>query len=332
MLSEAVLASYSKEEDDGIHHGQLTVTSISPCPYATYLNYHHLDPHKPEEDTTVGALARLRMSDGHWQEMQCIENLRHAGFKMRCTGAGQQTVHVGKSQVTGRTDGYILVDGREDILSVKAMSLNRYTDFRQEGFKSEPMIECQEQMYLASDELKDSYKGTWVYSKHKDSCRPYDVFVEQNLAYSSPIIEALDEIVLGNAEIKRPADTIELCEHCSHMQYCWKAIIVDLSKVPTKVPLPDLVAKWKEAKYHQDYGKELMESVREGPGGFRELLGDKKILLADTTDTTLKVSNIVSHRTVFSETRFVAKFGAAALVDVTEEKETHSMRILEVND
>jgi len=332
MLAEAVLASYSKEEDDGIHHGQLTVTGVSPCAYATYLNYHHLDPHKPAEDTTVGALARLRMSDGHWQEMQCIENLRHAGFQMRCTGAGQQTVHVGKCGITGRTDGYILVDGREDILSIKAMSLNRYTNFRQEGFKSEPHIECQEQMYLASEELKDVYKYTWIYSKHKDTCRPYDFLVEQNLSYSRPIIEALDEIVLGKAEIKRPKDTIELCVHCNHNQFCWETAVVDLSKIPTKIPVPDLVAKWLQAKYHQDLGKELMEEVRDGPGGFRELLGDKKILLADTTDTTLKVSDIVSHRTTFSEIKFVAKFGAAALADVTEEKETHSMRILEVNN
>lgn len=321
MLSEAVVASYERPEKDGIHEGQLTVTSISPCSYGTYLNYHGLDT----QLSAPGGIDVLRMSDGHWQEQQVLINLLHAGFIMRFTGGNQMTVHVGKSRITGRPDGLILVDGREDVLSIKAMSLNRYTNFRQDGLLAEPFIKCQEQMYLASEELQDR-AGCWIYAKHKDTCRPYDLFEEKDLSYSKPIVEALDTIVVGKGEVKKPVDPIDLCTNCRHSGFCWASPIVDLTGTET-MSLPDLVSRWKEAKYHIDYGKELMEEVREGKGGFREMLGENRQLLVGD----LKVLRIISHGQEFSISKFVELFGANRLVEVMEDKMRVSMRITEVS-
>jgi len=315
VLSQAVLASYEKPESDGIHGGQLTVTGISPCPYGTYLNYKHLDPQE------TGPADRLRMQDGHWQEMQVVENLRHAGFQMRFTGSNQMTLHVGRIPVTGRPDGLIVVDGREDVLEVKAMSLNRFTNFKAVGLEKEPLIKCQEQLYLASEEFRDSKQGTWIYAKHKDTCRPYDLFEPKDLSYSEPIIEATEEIVLGNWE---PSfGKCPLCTRCRHRLFCWKEdFILDTSG--TKVAgLPEVAEKWREGKFYKDYGKLLVEEARVV---FEEYLGDDELLLAED----LRVRRIFQHRSQISTSKFVEKFGAAALADVMEETIVPQIRISEV--
>ena len=238
MLSQVVLASYEKPESDGIHKGRLTVTGISPCPYGTYINFHHLDSEVPSP------VESLRMKNGHWQEMEVLEDLRHAGFNLRYTGTNQLTVHVGKVPVTGRPDGLIMVDNREDILSIKAMSLERYTTFKQRGLDAEPLMRCQEQLYLASREFRDIIVGTWIYVKHKDTCRPYDVFVEKDLGYSGPIIEATEEIILGNMEVKRP-ESCPIPGGCRHRVFCRKEDLLDTSGIrieevflPAKYPMP----------------------------------------------------------------------------------------------
>lgn len=316
MLSQAVLAAYSKPTPDGIHRGQLTVTSISPCAYATYLNYHKLDVEERD------AASILRMKNGKWQELECLEDLRRAGFQMQYIGDNQLTVHVGKSFIGGRPDGLIVVDNREDILSIKARSLDAYTRLRQEGIAAEPMTECQEQMYLASDELGDR-AGCWVYVKHKDSCRPYDFFLEKNEAYSLPIIEAVDEIVLGKAEVKRPGEPIPLCSKCRHRKFCWKSDILDTSSIGT-APEPELVELWLQGQFHLETGKRLNEEARVK---IKALLGSNEVFYLEGSLALLEARRIVQHRSKISEDKFVQQFGAAALVDVTEETEVEQMRI-----
>lgn len=319
MLSQVVLASYGEIEDDGIHHGQLTVTGISPCPYGTYINYHKLDKDDPPTGSDI-----LRMSNGHWQEDECVENLRHAGYKIRFTGKEQMTLHIGKTSVTGRPDGLITVNGHEDVLSIKAMNGMRYNKFKSKGLEAEPFIKSQEQLYLASEELKNTMAGTWIYAKHKDSCAPFDLYEPKDLAWSKPLIEALEAITLGNEVVKRPQSIIPLCSHCRHSTFCWKeeAFTVDMSG--TKVlSLPEATAKWHEAKFHQDYGDELMKDVRVV---FQEALGDKDLLLADD----LRIKKIVSTRSGISEKKFIKKYGVAALAEVMESKEISFMRITEV--
>ena len=317
MLSQAVLAAYSKPTPDGIHRGQLTVTGISPCAYATYINYHKLDVEERD------AAARLRMKNGKWQELECLEDLRRAGFQMKYTGDNQMTVHVGKARIGGRPDGLIFVDNREDVLSIKARSLAAYTELRQKGIAAEPMTECQEQMYLASNELKDR-AGCWVYVKHKDSCRPYDFFLERNEAYALPIVEAVDEIVLSRTEVKRPEEPIPLCANCRHRRFCWKSDILDTSGIAT-VSVPEVVDLWVQGQFHLETGKKLNEEAREK---VKKLLGDNEVLYLESDPVLLEARRIVQHRSKISEDKFVEKFGAAALVDVVEETQVEQMRIV----
>jgi len=316
MLSQAVLAAYSKSTPDGIHRGQLTVTGISPCAYATYINYHRLDVEEPD------AASRLRMKNGKWQELECLEDLRRAGFQMRYTGDSQITVHVGKARIGGRPDGLIIVDNREDVLSIKARSLDIYTEVRQKGIAAEPMTECQEQMYLASEELKDRV-GCWLYYKHKDSCRPYDFFLGKDESYSLPIVEAVDEIVLGKTEVKRPDSAIPLCAKCRHRKFCWKSEVLDTSGVQT-LSKPEIVDMWLQAKFHLDTGKQLNEEARVL---IKQFLGDNDILYLEGGLALLEARRIIQHRSGISENKFIEKFGAAALVDVIEEKEVEQIRV-----
>jgi hypothetical protein len=319
LISQAVVAAYEKPVSDGIHMGQLTVTGISPCPYGTYINFHKLDP-----QVTTGQ-DRIRMKNGHYQEAECIDEIRYAGFKLRFTDKEQITVHVGKSSIDGRPDGLILMDGREDILSIKAVSIDRYTAVRQRGLEAEPLVRCQEQMYLASKELGDR-KGTWIYFKHKDSCRPYDIFEPQDLSYSKPIIEALDAIVLGGDEIHRPAEPIPLCVKCRHRAtICWTdTVLLDTSGMKT-ASLKEVTEKWKEGKFYSTLGKSYMEEARVRI--IQELGQDTRLLLDD-----LQVTQIIAHRTDFDTKKFVEKYGAASLVDVQTTKEIPQVRIRQVSD
>lgn len=313
MLAAAVLAHYESKEPEVHAEGKLTVTGISPCPNETYIHFHHLDDEKP------GGIERLRMKNGHWQEMEVLEDLRSAGFKIRYTGTNQMVVHVGKVPITGRPDGLITVDGREDVLSIKAMSIDRYTNFKQKGL--EEKIKCQEQLYLASEELKDK-AGTWIYVKHKDSCRPYDIFMEKDLNYSKPIIEAAEEIILGNVAVSRP----EICPMpgCHHRLFCFKEELLDTSGIKV-VSLPEVVEMWLEGQFYLDTGKELNEQARTI---FRTYLGDNDVLFAEFKDTILQIKKIIQRRYEIDKGKFIEKFGASALPEVLVEKVFEQMRVI----
>jgi len=316
MLSQAVIAAYGKSEQDGYHKGQLTVTGISPCSYATYLNYRHLD------DEDFDALSRLRMKNGKWQELEVLEDLRRAGFLISNTGMHQLTVHVGKAPVNGRPDGLITVDGRQDMLEIKSMSLDMYTKLKQKGIDAFPSYKCQAQLYLASEELK-GLTGCWFYVKHKDSCRPYDIFLERDEVYVTPIIEAVDEIVLGKIEVDRPEKPIEMCSNCRHRLYCWKTELLDTSGIKT-LTKPECVQLWLEGQFHLDMGKQLNEEARVL---LKEYLGDNDVLFIEDQAILLEVKRIIQHRSGISEVKFIERYGAAALADVMEEKIVEQMRV-----
>lgn len=316
-LSQAVLASYEVKESDGFHLGQLTVTGISPCDYGTYVNYKHLDPQKSS------AVGNLNMRNGHWQEMEVVENLRHAGYQLRHTGADQLVLHIGKSKVPGRPDGLITVNGREDVLSVKAMNLHRFTEFSLRAFEAEPLIRCQEQMYLASDELAGQYKGTWVYAKHKDTCKPFDLFEQVDTSYSKPIIQATDEIILGGY-IPKPLKN-PLCIKCRHKNFCWSKdeLPIDMSKVKV-VDIPEIVDKWKKGKFYKDYGSMLVDEARKV---LIEQLGEDERMYAED----LKVQRTTQHRQTFNRAKFAQLYGADNLSRVMDDMPVSQVRISEVD-
>lgn len=312
MIAQAVIASYNKTEPDGFHFGQLTVTGVSPCPYGTYINYHKLDPQ------VVTPLDRLRMKNGHYQEAEVLDDIRHAGFITKYTGANQRIVHIGRSAVSGKPDGAIEVDGREDMLEIKAKSLNLYTKVKQKGIDAVPFEKCQVQLYMSSKDL--DHDRCWYYFKHKDSCRPEDLEVSKDLVYSRPILEALDSIILDKWEVPHPEQPLSLCVGCRHTKFCWKdSVIVDTTGIKV-VSLPEAVSIWKEGRFHKKYGETLIEEAREVL--VREL-GDEERLLADD----LRVLRINQKRVEIDVDKFVNKYGAKALAEIQTTKIVKQVRI-----
>ncbi|MBA7692740.1 hypothetical protein ES703_101307 [subsurface metagenome] len=306
MLSEAVLAGAVKL--GSYRSGKISPSMVSPCPFKTYKSW------KGDRVAPTG-IERLRMNDGHYQEQEMVDDLVRAGFEIKDR---QSTLHIGS--MVGHIDGLILVDGKWCLFDCKAMSLNRYTRFKQRGFEAEPTIEVQMQLYLASDELrKEGIDGGFVYAKHKDTCRPYDLFFE----WDPELTHRLEEQVysLLNGEVPVPV-RCSLCPSCRERLDCWGAEVVDFSRVHT-ASLPELVEQWKLGTNYRRYGKELVEEARVA---FKKELGDKTVVFIDD----LKCLRVVQTRGGISQGKFVEKYGAAALADVWEDKPVPQMRVSEV--
>lgn len=321
MLSQVVKAAYGVPKSDGYHIGQLTVTGLYPCPYSTYLTYYHLD------DKVFDSSSVLRMKNGKWQEAEMLEDLHTAGFSTTFTGKEQMEVNVGRVPVKGKPDGIIKVDGEEYLLELKAMSLKQFTNFKTSGLEYFPGYMTQVQCYMASEELSSRVKGAWVYAKHKDSCLPFDIYVERDTSFSKPIIEAVEDIVLGKVEVKKPSYPSKLCQYCHHHQYCWGKDYVTGSNVKV-LSSSEAVDKWKEGKFLKDYGESLIEEAREGEGGLISLLGNEsQIMVGD-----LKVKRINSKRTNISEDKFISVFGVDRLPEVLEEKVVSQVRVTQLDE
>jgi len=308
MLAEAILATYDRPKTD--RHG-FSVTSVSLCPYATYLNY------TGKDKAARTAQEYLRMDDGHYQEAEILDQLKKAGFILKYTGKDQMRVTVGGS-ISGRPDGLIKIDTKFDLLEIKAMSLERFTRLRQKGLSAFPGYKCQVQLYMASEELRDIVEGCRFIAKHKDTCRLFDIYEEKDLNFSDSIIEEVSKIVNGVVP-EKPEEPFKLCVGCSHRTSCWQATLTDMSGIKS-VSLPEAAAKWKEGKFHRDYGKELISTARET---LIEELGDKDLLLCED----LRVRRITSKSFTIDIGKFVEVFGANRLPEVGVEKIKEQIRI-----
>jgi hypothetical protein len=308
MLSEAVIAGATKLAS-GRSGRKLSPSIVSTCPMKTYKNW-------KREERAVSGQDLLRMNDGHYQEQEMIDDLERAGFKIKDR---QREVHIGGVMV-GHIDGLILVDGKWHDLSCKAMSLERFTNFRQRGFASEPAIRCQEMSYLASDELQwENVVSGFVYAKHKDTCRPYDLYFEFGREFANGIIDQVKRLLEGYIpEPKR----IGLCIGCSDRLDCWKSEIVDMTGVKV-ISMPEMVEKWKQGRYFAALGKELNEESREA---FEKELGNLRVI----TIEDLKVQRLERTTSGISYEKFVSRYGAAALADVWDEKTSFYMRVDEI--
>ncbi len=307
MLAEAVIAGAMKLRREP--SGHISPYMISVCPMKTYKSW---------KRTASGSegLDYLRMNDGHYQEDQMVDDLKRAGFEIKDR---QLRVHIG--QMTGRIDGLILVDKVWSLIDCKAMSLNRYTNFKHRGFEVESAIKVQMQLYLASDELrKEGIDSGFVYAKHKDTCRPYDLYFEWEPGFSEMILGQVDDLLSGTVPVPT---RIPLCSSCRDRLECWGAEVVDFSGVHT-ASLPELVEQWKKGTNYRRFGKELVDEAREM---FEKELGDKPVIFIDD----LKVLRVVQTRIGFSEEKFVEKYGAAALTGVWETKKVPQMRVSEVD-
>jgi CRISPR/Cas system-associated exonuclease Cas4 (RecB family) len=312
MLAEAVLASFGNSSS----RSGFSVTSISQCPYQSYLRVHKLTKRerKPSEYKV--------MEDGNWQEKKMVAHLRQAGFKLTNVLSEQLTIHVGRARIIGHPDGLITVGGKEDLLEMKAMSLDRYTTSRQKGPTAFHYIYSQIQLYMASDELRDKVDGCWLFIEHKDTCRNVDFYVAKDFGFSTPLIEMTDKIYLDNFI----PDKVEcdLCANCDDHFSCWEKDTFDMSK--SKVITEDVsqsVEQWRQGKFYMTYGKALNEEARDV---LLPLLGDNDIAYVEN----LELKRIPRRTVRISEKKFVDVFGASRLPEILEEDISSSVRIREV--
>jgi CRISPR/Cas system-associated exonuclease Cas4 (RecB family) len=315
MLSEAVIAIYAKKKSS--RRPNFTVSSMSPCPYEVWLT---LNRTKPRE---FSGEDRLRLEDGHWQEEQMLSQLKEAGYSMRSIGKNQMEVTVGPESIIGHPDGLIVASYRNSNLhglEIKAMSLERFTRMTKFGLESEPRIKCQIQCYMHSDQWRRlEVPGTFVYYKHKDTCRPRDLYEEYNPDFIEPILEAVAKIRGGEVEPK--AEESEYCNSCFKRQECkvGSTVLPDMTTTDMQSD-PELVEKWRQGKYYSTMGKDLMEEAREV---IVQRLGDNTLLMLDE----LKVLKYSSKRLSIPVDKFIQVFGPDKLGDVVEEKEIESIRI-----
>lgn len=306
MLAEAVIAGADKLKRKP--SGRISPSMVSPCPMKTYKNWKRV--REPAEGIEL-----LRMNDGHYQEQEMIDDLIRAGFEITDR---QVTVHIGP--MVGHIDGKVLVDNKRHLIDCKAMSLHRYTAFKQRGFEAEPGIKVQMQLYLASDELrKEGIDTGFVYAKHKDTCRPYDLFFGWDPGFTHKIEGQIYSLLKG--AIPTP-ERCSLCPACRDRLECWGAEVVDFSGVHT-ASLPKLVEQWKLGTNYRRYGKELVDEARIA---FEEELGDKPVVFIDD----LKVLRVIQARGGISKSKFVEEYGTAALAKVWEEIKVPQMKITEV--
>jgi len=311
VLTQIVLNRLAGVAQEPHKVGNFSITRISPCPYATYINFQGLDrgPARSVEELML-------MDDGHWQERQILAQMRMAGMKMRCTGDEQMVVHVGRSKVPGMPDGLVTV-GEEDGLEIKAVNQYRYTQMKAKGIESS--IRCQVQLYMGSDEWRElGIKRTWVYMKHKDSCKTWDFEEQFDEEYVRPIIENLDRIVLEGW--KPPKVKNDFCSWCSHKIFCWKAAIVDMEGIGARDDLGEYVKAWKDGKVYEDLGKVMVDGAREA---FVRAMGEDDILLADD----LKIQRIVGHRVAIPIEKYIKVHGEGKLSEVLEDKAYSQMKV-----
>lgn len=312
MISEVIEANYeAKVNKPKYSKPGLRVTSISPCEYETYVNYHKLDEQK------FSANGMMRMENGNYQETEILKQIWAAGIKTRYTGGSQMTVTVGKSKIPGHPDGLITIAGKEDLLEIKAMAGQRFGSFSHTGLEKFPRYRCQVQCYMASNELNELLDNCKFVSKHKDSCTLKDIDEPKDLTYSRPIIEMADEIALAGYEPEKRLNP--LCTTCYHTKFCWNSPVIDLSTFK-QVDLPEAADMWRIGKSRKMAGEELIEQAR---AVFEKELGSDKVMVS----SGLKVSRIDFSKGQISKTKFVEVFGSARLPEVWEETDVSQIRI-----
>jgi len=311
MLSQVVLASVENRKWD--RPPGFSATSISSCPYATYIAYKRLNPY-PRRLPTI----ELLLEDGLWQERQVVFQLERAGFEMDFVLDRQAIVEIGLSRITGHPDGIIKLKNHWDMLEVKSMSMDRFTLFKQKGISSFPGIKCQVQVYMHSGFMRKlNIEGCWVYVKHKDSCRPFDTYEEYDPNFIGPIVEVTDRIILDGYEPEKIR--CNLCPTCRNSLFCWEEIILDASKVKI-ISLPEASERWKVGKVYKSMGTEMMEESKDT---FKKELGSLDLMYVDD----LKVSRIIQHRVDFNTDKFGELFGFDKLPQVMVEKPVEQIRI-----
>jgi len=319
LMTERVLDSQRRIPERSSSKGtsHIPITQISPCAYGTYLNVHKIDSWTNEEPDPQD---KLRMKDGHWQERQIVADLVFAGFELKFVLEEQLKVTVGESEVPGRPDG-IIVTQDESILEIKAMDSWRWSKCKSKGIAhAEPFIRCQIQCYMNSPEIREmDINSTRIYTKHKDSCLPYDYVEPYDPDYVKPIVDAMDRIILEG--YKPEKEGCALCSLCGHRLFCWEATeTIDFRGIDTEFEMGEFVDQWRQGKAYIDAG-DLM--VTEARSIFEKRMGDNDSLMIGD----LKVLRVQQHRTSIPTSKYVDAHGNEGLGDVLVDNQFSQLRI-----
>lgn len=321
MLAEAVAASPMPET----HAPGFSATGISPCAYATYLNYRKLNPKE------WGKKTHLVLEDGHEQEQAMLKQLARAGYEMWYVGNNQMELRIGKAKVPGHPDGLIWPPTYKlGQLEIKAMNEMRSNYFHRKGL--EPKIKCQTQLYMRGwRDLGLDITETWVYVKDKESCMPEDRVEVFDPSYINPIIEATDEIILGNWV--PTASKQSLCTVCRHSKYCWSGVLLDMTDAPNEEKEAAAVKQWFKGRAHKAEGKDLYDQARDYLAMVLEDSGDESMLfITEDEDVAMKIEakKVYGETFKFNELLFAKEFGAQNLFKVMDRVPTEQIRTREV--
>ena len=294
----------------------ISVTQISPCPYSTYLEFSGLDPNTTKEPDPE---AKLRMKDGHWQERQIVEDLIFAGFEVKFVLDDQLRVDVGESRIPGHPDGLIVVYNQDDMLEIKAMDVWRWSRCKYYGIaRAEPLIKCQVQSYMHSHQLRDmGINLTRIYTKHKDSCLPWDYEEPYDPGYITPIINMADKVMAGYVPQK---EVSSLCSMCFHRSFCWETPILDFRGRDTEFDLGAEVQRWRKGKDMVARGELMINDARKV---FIDRLGDLDSLMVQD----LKVLRVKQNRTSIPVNAYMEMHGKEHLPQVLKETKFDQIKI-----
>jgi len=300
----------------------ISVTQISPCPFGTYLNVHGMDPFTKEEPEPKD---KLRMKDGHWQERQIVEDLMFAGFELKYTLDDQLSVEVGEAQVPGHPDGIIVLSAHEEMLEIKAMDVWRWSQCKSYGIaRAEPHIRCQIQSYMHSSDFRErNIEKTRIYTKHKDTCLPWDYEEPYDPRYIEPIIDIVDRIILDGFVPKKVG--WELCGKCGHRFFCWEADeVLDLRGIDTEFGMQEIVDTWRKGKAYVDAGSTMVDEAR---AVLIPRLGELDVLMVED----LKVQRIKQHRTSITSQSYLGVHGDSQLGDVLTDSQYDQIKVTDTS-
>lgn len=297
--SNAVLDLYSDRKPYRNYFG---ISSVSPCPKETYLNYVAFRLYHDEGVGESPSRTRSQvMDDGHYQESAVINILRRAGYIISHVGKDQVTVTVGESKIQGHPDGFIRpADGGNNwrMQEIKARNYASFKLFREQGLKAFPRIRCQVQLYLASEGLPyDNIEECAVIFKHKETALMEDTIETKDEDYSKRLIESLDDIFIREIipeSVERP-----MCKGCQYASLCWQGEILDFSGIEFRPELKEASEKWVQGKGYITLGEEMVEDARKE---LLESMGDNK---EEMITDTLKVLRSSYYSRRFNKKMFI---------------------------
>jgi len=317
MLSEVVIAA-AKNSQKRPQTSNLTVSTIFPCPYNIYRSFVGWGNLPDLEGEEI-----LNMENGWWQEEESIKNLKRAGIIIENR---QLEIEVGRSKRKGHIDGTVTLD-KVRLWEHKARSMDSAQRLREVRLDRSPDIKAQVNLYMkglreSGEEKFKALDEAIIYIKPKDTNTPFDFIVPYDCDFADMVVEWVDRVILEGW--KPEPKECPFCPMCYMSEMCTGETFLDFKGLGNWSN-DELVRRWRLGKQYSDFGKELVEGTR---SIFKAKFEEKELQAGDTLMVgPLRVKKYITHKRSFVQDKFVKKFGALALLDVTEEQEYPGYRI-----